>query len=193
MLFDESIFLENDFVQLQPLTEKHFPMLLPIAMEKSLWQFTSACIENEEDFKRYFDTALQEKNSGQAYPFAVFNKRLNQYAGSTRYGNIALTHKRLEIGWTWYHPAMQGSGINKACKFLMVQYGFEVLQLNRIELKTSLLNEKSQRAIAKIGATKEGILRKHMINEKGEVRDTVYFSIVNGEWPMIRQTIFKEF
>ena len=117
--FSNPIVLENDFVQLQPLTTEHYQYLLPIAMEKSLWQFTGACVENEADFKRYFDTALAEKESGASYPFAIFNKRTNQYAGSTRYGNISLPNKRVEIGWTWYHPSVQGSGINKACKFLL--------------------------------------------------------------------------
>lgn len=189
--FSQPVILENDFVQLQPLSVEHYQHLLPVAMEKSLWQFTGACVENEEDFKRYFNTALAEKKSGVAYPFAVFNKYTNQYAGSTRYGNISLPNKRLEIGWTWYHSSVQGSGINKACKFLLLSYGFETLQLNRIELKTSLLNERSQRAMLKIGAVKEGILRRHMINEKGEVRDTVYFSFIKEEWPGIKERIFK--
>ena len=191
--FSQPIILENDFVQLRPLSVEHYQQLLPIAMEKSLWQFTGACVENEDDFKRYFDTALAEKEAGSSYPFAVFNKRTNQYAGSTRYANISLPNKRLEIGWTWHHPSVQGSGINKACKFLLLSYGFETLQLNRIELKTSLLNEKSQRAMLKIGAVKEGVLRRHMITEKGAVRDTVYFSFIKEEWLGIKQAIFAEF
>jgi RimJ/RimL family protein N-acetyltransferase len=191
--FTEHIVLENDFVQLQPLSVEHYPHLLPIAMEKSLWQFTGASVETEQDFKRYFDAALAEKNAGVSYPFAIFNKQTNAYAGSTRYGNISLPNKRVEIGWTWYHPSVQGSGINKACKFLLLQYGFEVLELNRIELKTSLLNEKSQRAMLKIGAVKEGVLRKHMITEKGVVRDTVYFSFIKEEWTNIKNSIFKDF
>jgi aminoglycoside 6'-N-acetyltransferase len=96
----------------------------------------------------------------------------------------------MEIGWTWIHPSLQGTGFNKHVKFLMLQFGFEMIGLNRIELKTSLLNLKSQRAMQKIGAVKEGILRKNIINEDGSVRDTVYFSFISSEWPEIRNNIF---
>jgi RimJ/RimL family protein N-acetyltransferase len=178
--------LENNRVRLEPLQEKHYALLLPIAMEKVLWQFTSNTIVSESDFRKYFDTALAERLSGIAYPFAVFDKLNNCYGGCTRYGNIAFAHKRMEIGWTWYAPNLQGSGINKACKSLLLNFGFNNLQLNRIELKTSLLNLKSQAAMLKIGAVKEGILRNHMITESGTVRNTVYFSFIKEEWPQVK-------
>lgn len=191
--FDQVHILENDRARLEPLTEKHFELLLPIAMNTQLWEFTGAKIRCEADFKRYFDTALAEKNAGSSYPFAIYDKLHNQYAGCTRYGNISFSNKRVEIGWTWYHPALQRTGINKACKFLLLSFGFETLQLNRIELKTSALNLKSQGAMLKIGAIKEGVLRSHMINEDGLVRDTMYFSFIAADWPGIKETIFKEF
>ncbi len=191
--FEQEFILENERARLEPLTEKHFNLLLPIAMHKELWEFTGAKVRNESDFLRYFNTALSEKNSGNSYPFAIYDKKVNQYAGSTRYGNISFANKRMEIGWTWYHPALQRTGINKACKFLLLNFGFETLGLNRIELKTSALNLKSQGAMLKIGAVKEGILRNHMINEDGIVRDTMYFSFIAAEWPVIKENIFKEF
>ena len=191
--FEQDHTLENKRARLEPLTEKHFDLLLPIAMHTELWEFTSAKVRSEADFKRYFDTALAEKKAGRSYPFAIFDKQQNQYAGSTRYANISFPDKRLEIGWTWYHPALQRSGINKATKILLLNFGFEQLNLNRIELKTSLLNLKSQGAMLKIGAVKEGVLKRHGINEDGIVRDTVYFSFIKEEWPEIKSTIFKEF
>ncbi len=187
----ETIILENDRARLEPLQEKHVEVLLPIALHPELWLFTGAKIRDEKTFRDYFNTALLERESGIAYPFAIFDKQHNGYGGCTRFGNIALGHKRVEIGWTWYLPALQQTGLNRACKFLLLQYGFETLQLNRIELKTSLYNIKSQNAIQKIGATREGVLRKHSINDDGTVRDTVYYSIINDEWPQIRNTIFK--
>jgi len=190
--FEQEHILENERARLEPLTEQHYALLLPIALHTELWEFTGAKVRSEADFRRYFDAALAEKKAGTAYPFAIADKLNNQYAGSTRYGNISFPNKRVEIGWTWYHPALQRSGINKACKFLLLSFGFEVLGLNRIELKTSLLNLKSQGAMLKIGAVKEGILRNHMINEDGLVRDTVYFSFIATEWPEVKQTIFKE-
>jgi RimJ/RimL family protein N-acetyltransferase len=180
--------LENNRARLEPLQEKHYALLLPIAMEKVLWIFTSNTIVNEADFRKYFDTALAERQSGTAYPFAVFDKFNNCYGGCTRYGNIAFAHKRMEIGWTWYAPNLQGSGINKACKSLLLNFGFDNLQLNRIELKTSLLNLQSQAAMLKIGAVKEGILRNHMITESGTVRNTVYFSFIKEEWPQVKNS-----
>ena len=180
--FEEEHLLENDRARLVPLQQYHYPILLPLAMEKSIWQFSSARVNNEADFDRYFTTAIVEREAGTAYPFAVYDKQIGQWAGCTRYGNISFLHKRIEIGWTWYHPNFQGTGLNKACKSLLLHFAFDRLQLNRIELKTSQLNLKSQAAMLKIGAVKEGILRKHMISENGLVRDTVYFSFIKEEW-----------
>lgn len=185
--------LENERARLEPLHVKHYAELLPIAMEREIWEFTSADIKNEADFRRYFDIALAERKQGMSYPFAIFDKQNNCYAGCTRYANISFPNKRLEIGWTWYKPSLQKTGINKACKFLLLTFGFEQLDLNRIELKTSLLNIKSQGAMLKIGAVKEGVLRRHSISENGQVRDTVYFSFIKEEWPEIKQRIFGGF
>lgn len=181
--FETNHVLENSRARLEPLEERHYALLLPIAMEKILWQFSTTNILSEPDFRKYFDTALAEKKAGTAYPFAVYDKLNNCYGGCTRYGNIAFEHKRLEIGWTWYHPKLQGSGLNKACKSLLLHFAFEQLQLNRVELKTSHLNLKSQAAMLKIGAVKEGTLRNHMINENGMIRHTVFFSFIKEEWP----------
>jgi N-acetyltransferase len=191
--FNTPVILENELVRIEPLEEAHYQLLLPTAMQKELWQFTSASIKSPEDFRKYFDTALLEKQQKRSYPFAYFNKQTQQYVGSTRYGNIDFANRRLEIGWTWIHPQMQGTGFNKHCKFLLLSYGFEQLELNRIELKTSHLNLKSQKAMLKIGAVPEGILRNHSINEDGTVRNSHFFSFIKEEWPAIQQSIFKEF
>ena len=191
--FEQDHILENERVRLEPLTEKHFELLLTIALHTVLWEFTSTKVRSEADFKRYFDTALAEKKAGSSYPFAIYDKLHNQYAGCTRYGNISFPNKRVEIGWTWYHPELQRTGINKTTKFLLLSFGFETLNLNRIELKTSVLNLKSQGAMLKIGAVKEGVLRNHMINDDGLVRDTMYFSFIKEEWPSTKENTFKEF
>ena len=191
--FEQDHTLENERARLEPLTEKHFAELLPIAMKREIWEFTAADVKDENDFRKYFNQALAERQSGISYPFAIYDKQAGRYAGCTRYGNITMPHKRLEIGWTWYDPSLQRSGINKASKFLLLTFGFETLDLNRIELKTSLLNLKSQGAMLKIGAVKEGILRRHMIAENGSIRDTVYFSFIKEDWPSIKATIFAAF
>ena len=193
LFFDQEFILENSRARLEPLSEKHYEYLLPIAMNRDLWEFTTAQIENETDFSVYFNQALQERKNNISYPFAIFDKTTDQYAGCTRYSNIYFHHKRLEIGWTWYLPTLQRSGINKASKYLLLHFAFDILEMNRVELKTSSLNLKSQGAMLKIGATKEGLLRRHMIAENGTVRDTVYFSFIKEEWPFIKETIFKDY
>lgn len=185
--------LENQRARLEPLTESHFERLLPIALHHELWEFTSVSVTDESSFRKYFDEALNEKKQGLSYPFAIYDKKFERYAGSTRFGSIMMANKRLEIGWTWYHPELQRTGINKACKFLLLEFGFEKLGLNRVELKTSLTNIKSQGAMLKIGAVKEGVLRRHMVNANGSLRDSVYFSFIREDWPAIRSTIFAEY
>ena len=131
IFFDNEIILQNEHSKLEPLTEVHYEHLLPIALHKEIWEFTGAKVKNEADFRRYFDTALTERKSGRSYPFAIFDKQQNQYAGCTRYANFSFADKRVEIGWTWYKPSLQRSGINKATKILLLSFGFEKLDLNR--------------------------------------------------------------
>ncbi|HNU88564.1 MAG TPA: GNAT family protein [Ferruginibacter sp.] len=192
--FEREIILEDDRARLEPLTPKHYDALMAIALSNpDIWKFTMANITDEQSFSHYFNTALKEKENKASYPFAMFAKKENRYVGCTRYANISFRDKRLEIGWTWIDPLLQGSGINKHNKFLMLQYCFETLELNRVELKTSGTNLKSQRAMEKIGAIREGVLRKHSINDVGFVRDTVYYSFISDEWPEIKKAIFPEF
>ncbi len=192
--FEQEIILEDDRARLEPLTEKHFEALMAIALSNSdIWKFTLANITDENCFRHYFNTALKEQDNKASYPFAMFDKKENRYVGCTRYANISFRDKRLEIGWTWIDPLLQGSGINKHNKFLMLQFAFETLNLNRVELKTAGTNLKSQRAMEKIGAVREGVLRKHSVNDVGVTRDTVYYSFINDDWPRIKETIFKEF
>ena len=191
--FDEEIILENGRARLEPLQEVHFDALCEIAMNKELWELTSVTVTSVADFRKYFNQALEDKQNKSAYPFAIFDKQENHYGGCTRFGNISLEHKRMEIGWTWYHPQLQRTGLNRNCKFLLLSYGFEILGSNRIELKTSLTNLRSQNAMEKIGAVKEGILRRHMVNENGTIRDSVMYSFIKEEWLQIKQTIFKNY
>ena len=192
--FEQEIILETKRARLEPLGLHHFEDLKAIALSNSdIWKFTLANIIDENSFAVYFNTALKEKEEKRSYPFAMFDKQQNRYAGCTRYANISFRDKRLEIGWTWIDPLIQGSGLNKHNKYLMLNFAFEELGLNRVELKTAGTNLKSQRAMEKIGATREGVLRKHSINDAGITRDTVYYSFINDEWPAIKEKIFKEF
>lgn len=188
--FEQSLVLEDDWARLEPLEEKHYEALIPVAMHKQLWLYTGAKVNSEADFRRYFDTALKERATKRSYPFAYFDKKNGRYVGCTRYANIDFPNKRLEIGWTWLDPSLHGTGFNRRVKLLLLNYGFDVLDLNRIELKTSHLNLISQKAMQKIGAVREGTLRRHSINEDGLVRDTVYFSFIREEWPETKLNYF---
>ena len=116
-LLNSHIILENERVRLEPLEEKHFESLFPIAQQKEIWEFTSAKVNSIEDFRRYFDAALDEAKNKLSCVFAVFDKQENRYGGCTRYANISLPNKRLEIGWTWYDPSLQRTGLNRNCNF----------------------------------------------------------------------------
>lgn len=193
LFFDTPILVEDERVRIEPLEEKHFELLLPTAMETMIWEFTMAKINSAEDFRKYIDTALEERKQHRSYPFAIFDKVQNEYLGCTRFGNVDLRNRKVEIGWTWLHPRLHGTGFNKHCKFLLLRFCFEQLQLIRVELKTSSLNIRSQKAMLKIGAVKEGTLRKNFINDDGTVRDSVYFSFLDEEWPAVKNSIFKTF
>jgi RimJ/RimL family protein N-acetyltransferase len=193
LFFETDIILEDELVILEPLAEKHFELLLPTAMQTMIWEFTLSKIYTPEDFRKYFDTALLEKKERRSYPFAIYHKQLQQYLGCTRFGNIDLKHKKLEIGWTWIDPQLHGMGFNKHCKFLLLSFCFDQLLLNRVELKTSTLNLRSQKAMLKIGAVQEGVLRNNFINDDGSIRSSMYFSFIKEEWPETRDRIFKEF
>ena len=187
------VLLENQRTILEPLLPGHFNELWKVAAHPEIWEFTIQKIKTQQAFEIYFNTALKEKENKQSCPFAIYDKQLNAFVGCTRLGNIVKEHKRAEIGWTWYDPAVQRTGINKACKHLLLHYGFNTIGLNRIELKTAATNLKSRGAILKIGATQEGIFRHHIINDDGSLRDSVFFSIIKTEWPEIEKTIFPEF
>ncbi len=148
---------------------------------------------NDGDLQKYIGIALEERLAKASYPFLIFDKQMNCAAGSTRFGSISIPNKRVEIGWTWTHPKHHGTGLNKACKYLLLQFAFEVLKVNRVELKTDVLNQQSRKAILKIGATEEGIFRRHQVTSTGRIRDSVFFSIINTEWENIKNTIFKDF
>ena len=191
--FTEDIMLENNRAKLTPLKTSDINELDKIAYDPSLWKLGMSNIKQQKDLEEYIDNALQERSVKSSYPFLIFDKQTNSVAGSTRYGNISFVNKRLEIGWTWIHPIHQGTGLNKACKFLLLQFAFEELKFKRVELKTDVLNQQSQKAMRKIGAKEEGIFRSHSITSTGRIRDSIFFSIIKEEWPEIKTSIFKEF
>jgi RimJ/RimL family protein N-acetyltransferase len=179
----EPVTLEGRFVKLVPLSLDHLDGLSHVGLEPELWRWIPQQVASRDEMRGYIQTALDEQKAGISLPFAVLDAASGEAIGSTRYGNINLPNKRVEIGWTWYAKTRQRTPVNTEAKLLLLTHAFERLGLIRVELKTDTLNDKSRAAIARIGATQEGIFRKHLICESGRVRDTVYFSILDSEWP----------
>lgn len=178
--------LAGTHVRLEPLTLAHLPALTAVGLNPDLWAFTTSLVRTPDDLRRYVEAALAEQARGTALPFAQIDARTGQVVGSTRLANYEPLHHRVEIGWTWLARPWQRTPINTEAKRLLLAHAFDALGAARVELKTSARNARSRAAIARVGGVEEGTLRRHMINESGETRDTVYFSILRDEWPAVR-------
>jgi RimJ/RimL family protein N-acetyltransferase len=176
--------LEAAGVKLEPLAEAHREGLRIAAQAPEIWAHMPTPAFGDA-FDKWFDWSFQVSESGAEAAWAVRTLNDGALVGSTRYLNIEAAHARVEIGHTWYAPGVWAGVVNPACKFALMQYGFEALGLNRIELKTDIRNTRSQAAIAKLGARREGVFRAHMIRVDGSIRDTVYFSVIREEWPAV--------
>jgi N-acetyltransferase len=185
----EPVVLEGEHVRLEPLSQSHHAGLCEIGLVEELWRWIPKQILTPEDMKDYIDLALTERANGVSMPFAQIERPSGRVIGSTRYMNIEKAHRRLEIGATWIAPAWQRTAINTESKYLLLRHAFEDLGCMRVELKTDSLNEKSRAAILRIGAKQEGIFRNHMITSTGRVRHTVYFSVIDSEWPRVKATL----
>jgi RimJ/RimL family protein N-acetyltransferase len=175
--------LEDDTVLLRPLRADDYENLLPFALnEPEIWKFSLFPAAGEEGLKSYIDTALASKAAGTEYPFIVFDKRIQQYAGSTRFYDIQLNNRSLQLGYTWYGKAFQGTGLNKHCKLLLLQLAFDEFNLLRVEFRADNNNAKSIAAMKSIGCTEEGVLRSHVVTSTGARRNSIILSILKDEW-----------
>jgi N-acetyltransferase len=180
------VILEGQFVRLEPLTKAHLAGLVEVGLDEELWLWIPVPVRTAEEMGAYIDSALDEEKRGVSLPFALIDKATGRAIGSTRYGNIDRVHHRVEIGWTWVGREWQRTAVNTEAKYLLLRHAFETLGCIRVELKTDSLNEKSRAAILRIGTREEGIFRNHMITESGRIRHSVYFSILDSEWPAVR-------
>lgn len=183
----EPVTLQGNVVRMEPLDlAHHWDGLLAIGLEPSLWAFTLAKIRDAAGLRAYLDTAMEEQGRGVSLPFATVHVASGRVAGCTRFGNIVPEHRRAEIGWTWVGAEFQRSAVNTEAKLLMLRHAFETWVCRRVEFKTSMLNEKSKNAMRRLGLVEEGTFRQHAINEDGSNRDSVYFSVIDGEWPAMK-------
>jgi RimJ/RimL family protein N-acetyltransferase len=179
----EPVTLTGRFVRLEPLSSDHLGGLCRIGLDPDLWRWIPVPVTNESEMRDYVQTALDDQRAGIALPFVVRDAQSGDVIGSTRYGAISEPNRRVEIGWTWYAKDRQRTPVNSEAKLLLLAHAFERLGMVRVELKTDALNAASRAAIARIGATQEGIFRRHLVCRSGRIRDTVYFSILDSEWP----------
>ena len=178
--------LEGTYVRLEPLTLEHLPGLCQVGLDPALWRWTPMILRTPADMRGYVLEALQAQQQGTALPFATVERSSGTIVGSTRFGNIDHRHMGVEIGWTWLSERWQRTPMNTEAKYLMLRHAFEKLGCIRVAFKTDSLNERSRSAILRLGAREEGVLRNHMLTYSGRLRQTVYFSIINSEWPAVK-------
>ena len=182
----EPVVLEGRRVRLEPLSLDHVPALAEVGLDPAIWQWTLARPKDEAGLRAWATTAIANRDAGTEFPFATIDVATGRPIGSSRYLNIVLEHRRLEIGWTWVAPAWQRTGANREAKLLMLGHAFDTLGCRRVEFKTDSLNEPSRTALLGIGAQLEGIFRNHMVMPEGRMRHSAYYSVIDEEWPAVR-------
>lgn len=188
----QPVTLTGQIIRLEPLCEAHLVGLSRVAFEPEIWRYMLyGDIATEADLLGWIRLMLDRQSRGTDLPFAVVMQSDGQPVGCTRYMNIVPNDFNLEIGGTWYGKAYWRTGVNTEAKYLMLQHAFEILGAIRVQLKTDLINERSQRAIERLGAVKEGVLRNHMILRDGRVRHSVIYSIVDKEWLVVKERLEK--
>lgn len=181
------IVLAGRAVRLEPLSEIHVPDLAAVGLEPNIWrQMVYGSVDSEAKLLAFVRQLLQQQARGTDLPFAVIHLASGRAIGCTRFMDIRPPHRGVEIGGTWYGVAYQRTAVNTESKYLLLRHAFETWGCIRVQFKTDLRNERSQRAIERLGAVREGILRNHMILPDGIVRDSVYYSIIAAEWPAVK-------
>jgi len=182
--FSNNIILEDDLVLLRPLQESDVENLLEISInEPETWKYSLVGADGKENLITYIQSAIKARESQKEFPFIVFDKKSQKYAGSTRFYDMQLEYKTLQLGYTWYGSAFRGTGLNKHCKFLLLQFAFETLGMERVEFRADNNNERSIAAMKSIGCKVEGVLRSHMpTSDKNVRRDSIVLSILKNEW-----------
>lgn len=185
----EPVVLEGMRVRLEPLSMDHRDALVSAAGDGELWNLTVTVVPSAAGMPGYIRAALEAQALGRELPFAIVDKSAGRVVGSTRYRAIEPAHRRIEIGSTWLSASVQRTAVNTEAKRLLLAHAFEALRAIRVEFVTDVLNEKSRRAIERLGAKQDGILRNHMIMPGGRYRDSACYSIVEAEWPQVKKRL----
>ena len=187
MDFIERITLTGKHAMLEPLAPGHHDALIAAASDGELWKLWYTSVPAPDQMHAYIDKALDMRDHMGAMPFVIRDSRNGEIVGCTRFFNVDATHRRLEIGHTWYAASAQRSGINTECKLMLLTHAFERLKCVVVEFRTHWMNQQSRAAIARLGAKQDGVLRNQMILPDGSYRDTVVFSIIESEWLAVKR------
>jgi len=185
----DPVVLEGNFVRLEPMTLEHHAKLSEVGLDPEIWRYTIAMIRTPEEMREYMESAIELQRGGTSLPFVTIERSSGRVVGSTRFGNYDPANRRIEIGWTWLARPWQRTTINTEAKYLMLTHAFEKLHCVRVELKTDVLNTPSRKAMLRIGAKEEGVLRKHTLMWTGRYRDSIYYSILDEEWPQVKDQL----
>ncbi|WP_210608108.1 GNAT family N-acetyltransferase [Priestia flexa] len=181
--------LKGNQICIVPMDKKYIEELCKIGQEKSIWEHLPETLTTRYSMENFINEALIQKERCIEYPFVILSLKTDEVIGTTRFMNISKDNKSLEIGWTWLTSKVWGTGVNIECKYLLLKYCFEYMNLCRVQFKTDERNIRSQKAIEKIGGIREGILRNHMIRKDGSFRNSVFYSIIDSEWPYVRRKL----
>ncbi len=181
--------LIGERVELRPMDVYHIQELFVAGNNPDIWSYMPLNVQSIEDMRHLVNEALQAKEEGTELPFVIFDKDSGKIVGSTRFLNISIPNSNLEIGWTWLSPTVWRTRINTECKYLLLKHCFETLGTIRVQLKTDSRNVRSQKAIERMGAVKEGVLRNHVVMPDGYLRNSVYYSVINQEWPLVKDKL----
>ena len=191
-MISPQLILETEKVLLRPLQLSDISSFIQLTKDSSLWKYFTFLLDDGAELERWVNIAITEREEGKRLPFTIIEKSTGKICGSSSFGSISYYDKRIEIGWSWLAKQYQGTGINFHAKFSFLSYAFDVLDWERVEIKTDNLNERAKQGLRKIGAKEEGVLRSHMQMPLNRRRDSIYFSILKKEWPAVKNSIFKE-
>jgi RimJ/RimL family protein N-acetyltransferase len=181
--------LENEHLLLRPIVAEDREQLHDIAFDPDIWRYFVSRVSTEADFDKFMSDAIEDTNAGRRIVFCIISKATGRIAGSMSYGNLAMSERRLEIGWSWLGQQYRGAGINRWAKYLLLEYAFETLQCERVEFKTDILNTQARKGLRNIGAKPEGVFRSYNYMPDNRRRDAAYYSIIKSEWPEVKETL----
>lgn len=185
-MIDKHLILQTDRVLLRPVQKDDLKEFATLTPDQSMWIYFTSDLSVSDELGKWVDDAITQTADGSRLAFTILDKNSGRIAGSTSLGNISFRDQRIEIGWTWLGKDFQGKGLNSEAKYLLLNYCFEFLKFERVEVKTDILNIPARKALQRIGMTEEGILRSHTLMTRNRRRDTIYYSVLKAEWPGLK-------